>query len=268
MSEPLPTATGIHKHPTRKLGKAPRRIDPRTLKMARYMNLAALPPAPASCNLLSKVTNFGSMLNDDIGDCTIAGAGHMVQCWTAEAGKQVIIPDAEIQAAYTEITGYNPADPNTDTGAVEIDVLNYWRTTGIGGHKIGAYAALPLSDPEYLKQSIYLLGGAYAGFDLPTYVENAKSWLAPTVIEKIRNQTTPGSWGGHAVPFVAYDEKYIYIVSWGIIVPVAWAFVFGSTPYCDELYGILSADQLCDSGLTPAGLNNAQIEKDLHLIAA
>lgn len=268
MENVLPFATGIHTHDVRKLGKAPRRFDPRTLKMARYMNLAALPPAPLVCNRLSAVTNLGSMLNNDIGDCTIATVGHLVQCWTAEAGKQVIIPDSDIQAAYSAITGYNPADPNTDTGAVEIDVLNFWRKEGVGGHKIGAYASLPLTNVEYLKQSISILGGAFAGIDLPSYLQDASQWLPPTILQRIRNLATPGSWGGHAVPFVAYDQQFLYVISWGTIVPVAYAFIYGSLPYCDELYGVFSVDQLNDSGLTPTGLNNAQANADLQQIAA
>ena len=32
--------------------------------------------------------------------------------------------------------------PDTDRGAVELDVLRYWRKTGIGGTKIDAFMAL------------------------------------------------------------------------------------------------------------------------------
>jgi hypothetical protein len=268
MDNVLPFAVGIHTHDTRKLGKAPKRNDPRTMKLSRFMDLSALPPAPVSCNRTSSITNLGSMLNDDIGDCTFASGGHMVQAWTAEVGKQYIIPDAEIEAAYAAVTGYTPNDPNSDTGAVEIDVLNYWRQTGIGGHKIGAYASIsPLGSnfAEYLKQSINLLGGAYAGFSLPTYAQDADIWMPPTMMQRVRGLATAGSWGGHAVPFVAYDASWFYIISWGTIMKVHPAFV---TAYCDEVYGIVSVDQLNENGLTPAGFDNTGMNNQLHLIAA
>ena len=70
------------------------------------------------------------------------------------AGKKMATPsDKQVVAAYSAITGYNPSTGANDNGAVEIDVLNYWRQTGIAGHKIGAYVALGL-DPEALAMGL------------------------------------------------------------------------------------------------------------------
>ena len=82
------------------------------------------------------------MHNDTIGDCTCAAAGHLVMEWTANVGAETTPADADILAAYSAITGYDPKTGANDNGAVETDVLNYWRKTGIAGHKIMAYAAL------------------------------------------------------------------------------------------------------------------------------
>ena len=38
--------------------------------------------------------------------------------------------------------GFRPGDPSTDRGAYALDVLNYWRQSGIAGHRIAAYAAV------------------------------------------------------------------------------------------------------------------------------
>ena len=61
--------------------------------------------------------------------------------WTANAAQKLLTPsDQQIVSAGSAITGYNTATGANDNGAVEIDVLNYWRQTGIAEHKIGASA--------------------------------------------------------------------------------------------------------------------------------
>jgi hypothetical protein len=247
----------------RRLGKRPARLDHRTLRLVRYMG-ASLPIAPESCDLTARVTDLGMMLNDDLGDCTCAAAGHMIQAWTAAAGAQVIPADEAILAAYEGSCGYNPSDPSTDGGGVEIDVLNYWRKNGIGGHTIGAYASVNPKNIEEIKQSIYIFGAAYTGFDLPEYVEDADAWELPSLLTKLTSSTKPGSWGGHAVPLVAYDATHVIAISWGAYLRISWDFV---EAYCDEIYAVLSKDQLQISGLTPAGFNNDQLAADLRLVA-
>src|ERR1700689_1515906 len=130
-----PTRIDPHKL---KLGKSVARHDPRTLLMASYLT-PALPAPPASFDLAEKVGSaWGMMDNDQIGDCTCAAAGHLIMEWTANAGKKMVTPtDAQIVAAYSAITGYNPTTGANDNGANEVDGLNYWRQDGIAGHKMG-----------------------------------------------------------------------------------------------------------------------------------
>ncbi len=115
-----------------KLGKTVARHDPRALLMASYLT-PALPAPPASFDLTSKVgSTWGMMDNDQLGDCTCAAAGHLIMEWTANAGKKMVTPtDKQIVAAYSAVTGYNPVTGANDNGANEVDVLNYWRQTGI-----------------------------------------------------------------------------------------------------------------------------------------
>lgn len=100
----------------------PAAADPRTLLMAVYI-APSLPTPPASFDLTTKVKSpWGTMEDDQIGDCTCAAAGRLIMEWTANAGKKVIVPtDDQIVAA---VTGYNPKTGANDNGAVEIDVLN------------------------------------------------------------------------------------------------------------------------------------------------
>jgi len=87
------------------------------------------------------------MDNDQIGDCTCAAAA--TSSWNGPRPpslKMATPTDKQIVAAYSAITGYNPTTGANDNGAQEIDVLNYWRQQGIGGHKIQAYIALEPSN--------------------------------------------------------------------------------------------------------------------------
>src|ERR1700739_3300585 len=132
-------------HQSVKLGKLAPRHDVRTLQFANYLT-AALPPAPVSYDWGSKVKQWGMMKNDTVGDCTCAAAGHLIMEWTAETGILVTPTDTQIIKAYSAITGYNPSTGANDNGAVETDVLNYWRQSGIAKHKIGAYVAIETSN--------------------------------------------------------------------------------------------------------------------------
>ncbi len=72
-------------HSLMKLGKLAARRDPRTLRLARYL-APALPPPPAQVDYTCGVKDWGMMLNDRLGCCTIAAVGHAVQAWRLNAG--------------------------------------------------------------------------------------------------------------------------------------------------------------------------------------
>ena len=131
-------------HSNLKLGKRPRRHDLRTLQMARYLT-SALPAAPARVDYTHGITDWGMMMNDQLGCCTIAAVGHAVQTWTANAlGRELTVPDSAVLACYEKWDGYNPADPSTDQGGVELDVLNDWRQQGFDSQTLDAFVAIDL----------------------------------------------------------------------------------------------------------------------------
>lgn len=245
-----------------KLGKQVARHDPRTLLLASYTT-TALPTPPASFDLTSKVTSWGMMENEQIGDCTCAAAGHLIMEWTANAGKKMVtLSDKQIVAAYSAITGYNPTTGANDNGAVEIDVLNYWRQTGIAHHKIGAYVALEPSNHNHIMDSVYIFEGCYIGMQLPisaqAQVQNHQPWSVPP--GGPTGDGKPGSWGGHAVPVVAYDSRGVTVVTWGALQMMTWSFW---EAYCDEAYAILSHDYLMGKKTTAQGFSLQQLQEDL-----
>ena len=245
-----------------KLGKAAARHDPRTLLLASYVS-TGLPVPPQDFDLTTKIKAWGMMDNDQIGDCTCAAAGHLIMEWTANAGKKMVTPtDKQVVAAYSAITGYNPATGANDNGANEIDVLNYWRQSGVASHKIGAYVALEPSNHQHVMDSVYVFGGCYIGLQLPTsaqsQTQNHQPWSVPP--GGPNGDGKPGSWGGHAVPVMAYDARGLTVVTWGALQTMTWSFW---EAYCDEAYAILTNDYLTGKKQTPQGFSITQLQADL-----
>jgi hypothetical protein len=249
-----------------KLGKHAPRHDPRTLLFATYAT-AALPAPPPSLDLTTKMkVPWGMMDNTQVGDCTCAAAGHLMMEWTANSKSKIFTPsDKQIIDAYSAITGYNPKTGANDNGAQEIDVLNYWRQTGIAGHKITAFMALEPSNTTHIKDGTWIFGGCYIGLALPKSAQaqtsNKQIWSVPP--GGTGGDGAPGSWGGHAVPVVAYDARSLTVVTWGALQTMTWGFW---AAYCDEAYAILSSDFLAQKGgqlVSPDGFNLAQLQADL-----
>jgi hypothetical protein len=245
----------------KKLGKRPPRIDHRTLCFANYLT-SSLPAAPQSTDWRRQVKDWPMFLNDKLGDCTIAGAAHLVNGWTANAsGEEAIITDEQVQAAYSAVTGYDPATGANDNGAVELDVLNYWRTAGVGNHRIQAYTALEPQNLDHLKQAINLFGGVYTGFALPSSCEGKTTWSVP--IGGPVGKGSPGSLGGHAVPLIDYDQHYFYVVTWGEIYRATYQFIQN---YMDESYAILSSDWITKDSKSPSGFDTPTLLADLNYL--
>ena len=249
-----------------KLGKLAPRHDERTLKLSKY--LVNVPNAPAvfdpdKNDILYAQDGWGQMMNDQLGDCTCAAMGHIVEWWSVLAGKQKFtVPDSEVLKAYEAVAGYDPNTGANDNGAVEVDVLNYWRSTGIAGHKLTAWAAIEVSNLERVKQANWLFGAVYAGVALPVACQNmGDRWDLPEG-QSLTGEWAPGSWGGHAVPIISYDNGVAAIVTWGKRVKVTWRFL---AAYFDEAYAPLSLDWIAGKA-APNGFDVATLSADLRAL--
>jgi len=238
-----------------KCGKLPKEDDARNLKLARYLKTASI--CPATCDWTSKVWNPGMMLNDQIGDCTCATTGHMEQTWTANDGIQVNISDADILAAYKAVSGYD-GTPQTDNGAIVLDVLKHWQKVGVGGRKIGAYVEVDTKNLDEVKAAIWLFGGVYYGLDLPNSIDGQDTWSVPWYGARFSGRR--GSLGGHAVSAHGYTGDIIKLITWGKIQPMTSKF---ATTYGDEAYAVLSEDWLGPDNKAPNFFDGATLLADL-----
>ena len=242
------------------LGKLPVRTDVRTLSLARYIDGARLPSPPDSFDETSGVHDWPMYANDRIGDCTTAAAAHMIEAWTAAGrGRPIELSERAVLDAFEHV---KLVDPFTgEEGAIELDVLRYWRATGIGRHRIGAYTRVAAHDHRLVQTAAWLFGGLYIGLQMPLTARDQPVWdWTGSLVGPAR----PGSWGGHAVDVVRYHRDGLTVVTWGRLQELTWSFW---DRYCDEAYCILSGDFL-QKGNAPNGFDLAALEADLALVTA
>jgi hypothetical protein len=244
-----------------KLGKLPVRLDVRTLPLPRYLDRSKLPPPPAEIDLATAVGEWPMYANDRLGDCTTAAAAHMIEAWTAPIrGAAVELSEGDVLSAFDDVKQVDPA--TGEEGAVELDVLVYWRKHGIGGHRIGAFARVPVWDHGLVATAAYLFGGLYIGLQLPLTAQRQETW---DWTNRLVGPAKPGSWGGHAVDVVGYDEEILTVVTWGRLQQLTWSFW---DHYVDEAYALLSVDFLDTEGTAPNGFDLRALKEDLKKVTA
>jgi hypothetical protein len=243
------------------LGKNAPVHDTRTLVFGAYIG-AHLPAPPASVDYGAAVKAWPMYDNDKYGDCTAAAAGHMIQCWTANAGSPLTPPDDTVLHFYEHFVG---APPPPDTGCNMLDVLNYWRRHGLDRHKVVGYAALEPRNHLQLQDAISMFGGAYLGVALPDFACEGDMLTVPWQVPPggAHGNAAPNPNNGHCICAVAYDARNIYVITWGELKPMSWRFY---DSYADEAYAVLSGDWIKADGNAVPGFSLTDLERDLAII--
>jgi len=212
-----------------------------------------------------KRDGWGMCLNDQLGDCVIAWMVHHILCMSANTTTPLVIDDSVVQATYSAITGYNPSkvQPDgsnpTDNGTNMQDALNYWRDTGIGGHKILGWVAFDWTNQRELDAAKYIFGGAGFGVNLPQTAmddfEAGNDWT---------NTHDQNIIGGHAIYGPGDDANDDKFVTWGkeINAVPEW-----TQAYVEEAYVVISDQWVNIMGASPSGFNLSALLADAKAIA-
>lgn len=252
-------------HSAMRLGLLPPRLGLAGPGMARLG--VALPQAAPQCHWDRAVAPqaWGMDLNDRLGDCTIAAVEHAQKLWHANSGSGMrVMTVTELLAAYGRVSGYDPAVPGSDRGAVWSDVLAAWQRDGfaIGGalDRAAAFVRLAPGDDNELRLAVQWFGCALVGLALPLSAQTQAVWdVAPGPDGEV------GSWGGHAVPIVGYDPGVLTAVSWGAVKHLTWRFW---RRYGSEAWAVLSPDWIERSGASPGGIALGALRADLAEMTA
>jgi len=240
-----------------KLGKLPKEEDRygRNLKLDKYLDRDKVPRLPLSQAWSKRVGSWGTFLNDELKCCLVSMGGHAIQTWTANNARPVRVSDADIEKAYSAISGYVPGRPETDQGATMLAMMKHWRTYGVGDHKILAFLEFNPRDHFSLMWSIRVAGGACLGLMLPRSAEGESFWHSTS--------DRPGSWGGHGFWMPDYDLHRRKGPTWGYLKGMSPEFV---DRYSDEGYVPISEEWTGDDLVAPNGLRLDEVLADLKLV--
>ena len=245
-----------------KLGKKPAVPEqfPK-LKFRNYANLSVLPTPPVNFGHDDLVKNpWGMLGNDKYGCCAIAGPGHQIMLWNAEAGRQLIFSDQNTLADYSAITGFNANDPTTDQGTAVPDMCKYFKITGLldaAGirHKVGAYLEIEKGNVEEHLTACYLFGSVGIGVQFPASAMSQFNSHQPwTVITGSQVD------GGHYIPQVSRRSGVWNIVTWGSNQLMEDDFF---VKYNDESVVFLS-EEFLTNGKSLEGFDLEQLNNDLN----
>ncbi len=236
-------------------GRVPSKADSRTLHMSQLSKLPTPPPTYAA----AAVRDWPTLGNDRVPCCTCAAAAHLIHNWTAAREMPVMLSEAEVVSTFVEVSG------GAGDGAEMLEVLRFWRRSGIGKRRLRAYVALDPDDEVNLRATIFLFGGAYIGLSFPDFaVKEATSdaeWIVPP--SGATGENAPNHANGHCVAAVGYDRHRLHVVSCGVRRTMTWEFY---RAYNDEAYAVLSHDWYGIDQRTPNGFDLAELQHEITLL--
>lgn len=228
--------------PVGKLGLSGHAEDSRTLKLSDFVSRDfAWPAAYDLCHFARVQFDADPLGNIEVGDCVIAAAAHAQRWADAVAGKATTVDTAAVLAEYANF-GYDPARPDeTDNGVLALTMFRKWRSEGICGRKIDAFAQVNPWRSDDLAMAGFLLGGIFLCFDLPQSVRGKNTWDVPGPGDE------QGSWGPHMV--WSYGSGLVN--SWGR--PILYTDAFRDR-YLFDAFAVVDRAQFV-AGRAPSGLD-------------
>ena len=227
---------------------APRPHYPHS-EFAHYVTEALpAPPTLQDWSGAAKASLGNVYLNDQLGDCVIAGGYHVLGVETGNAGNLFVATDAQITADYSAIGGYVPGKPSTDNGCDEETALNYWVNTGFtSGVKLAGWVAVDATSQTLCSQCLMLFENLYLGLELPiAWADNLPS--ASGFVWDVAGPPDPNY--GHCIIAYGYNSQGVMIATWGLTGILTWAAL---AKYC-----VPNAGGACYTLITPAQIKAGQ----------
>lgn len=196
--------------------------------------------------------------NNTVGNCTIAAiANIIVGALKKSFSKEWYPTTGDVLSIYYKLTG------GKDTGLVIEDVLKYVMNNGAFGHHFIGTAAIDPGNVADIKRAIDWFGCIDLGAGLPKAWMNADKWTMDGYFA-LSLRWRPNSWGGHCMCAEKYDEEFLYVWSWGTLIPVSWDAV---GLYFDTADAVLSASWIRD-GKSPGALDLSILEERMAAFKA
>lgn len=199
-------------------------------------------------------------MNDQLGDCAIAGSIEEVRLANALRNVNVNFDDDTAVQNYADITGYN-GDPNTDQGTDVHDLYEYRQNTGIidadgQRHKIVAYAGLTVGDFDELLIALSLFDMVGIGIRVPDYLDAQFEAGQPWHIVAGRHRIE----GQHYVSVCgATDRDTAQLYTWGGLGGITRSFY----ETFNTVAVVALTEELFTEGKSPEGIDREKLARDL-----
>lgn len=224
--------------------------------LSTYATKELPPPAASVAVPGNDWANWGMLGNNQWGDCTIAGAAHVMLADSTIVSTPYTLPALNVvERVYFGLTG------GPDSGLVMSKVLGAWRASSMFGNKLAAFAPVHAQNTTLLQQSIEWFGTAYCGVNLPQPAEGQFQPDGKGVWDLTGTAADHQIEGGHCIALVAYDAQYLYAVTWGAIVAITYRWW---SHYADEAWATIT-QEFVNRGGDARGLSLAALQADLSV---
>jgi hypothetical protein len=208
------------------------------------------------------------------GNCVLAEEAHFIGVVTGNAGSLYSYTVAQTLAAYSAITGYNPAIPSTDQGTDPIAALNYFTQNAYAdGTKLAGYAEVDATNQAEVQFAINAFGNLKMWVGLPNAwistfpSSNGFVWdVAPT---NPNQGHCIGSPSYNSTRVVGVTSQGVQVMTWGLIGTVTWPAL--AALFTDSAGGGLAVRVTPDwivknSQKTPSGFAYADLCSDFNAL--
>lgn len=234
--------------------------DPRNIKLDQVVT--ALPPVPSGVVRAGKrIVSWGMHRNSDLGDCVFAAQANQIEAASSDATVEQVVPDEDVIAAYSRVTGYIPGNGATDGGSDPTAAANDWRTNGLGGRKIYGWAQVPAGNVALQRFALYYCDGLQITLNLPNTAKTQAVW---DVVSGADPDSSPGSWGGHEVFGCNHDPAtgLWKVATWNYEQPMTQRFL---DTYGWLLIAAIPVAWFDGSGEAPVGFSTSQFQRYLTI---
>lgn len=247
-----------------KLGRKPPDYSKHRLWTEDYYKTSLLPHTQAVVDYATGV-QFPMYLNDQYGDCTIAGIGHLygsTSYFAQQKAEREFSTDTILQTYERNCPGFNPNGDVNDNGCTLQGVLQDQTGNGMvdtngNVNSVSAFAQMKGMGPRDLNVALQLYGAVYCGVNLPQSAEDQfpKPWTyvkgSPII-------------GGHCIVLAKNElwaEYPYYFVTWGAVVQASQEWV---STYLEEAWVALTPDWLNANGTTLSGVDVTALKADMN----
>jgi hypothetical protein len=199
------------------------------LKLRDYTVRGSLPAAPAVVDYSEKAMPVLTDVegNENAGDCVQAEDAHYIAVITGNANGLYAYTKEQTLADYSAITGFNPADPNTDQGTDPIANMNYRVQKGYAdGSKDLGYLRVDTTNKTEVQFALWAFGNLKIWLALPdSYINpfpsNGAVWGVGT--PDFSNGHCIGTCSANSPRIVGVNCDGVQVVTWGLILTMTWS---------------------------------------------